>query len=396
VNFFSTILSVVLATSAATSNDVASHVKEIEAKNEIVMRKMYDAVYSQPYMYATFPFIPTEAQFRAKLGGTWTNASTFTYNNTNNVTLTRLVFNGNQLTFTGTCDTILIEYCIFKNLGGTLRQIDASGSNIVTIRYCYFENVSAGIYLNAVGSGNSGYNVHHNVFKNMTGTGHVDHRGQSIQFNNINAAANGSRIEYNYMYYDYSAGGDPEDIINIHTCIFTSGDRLLIQYNYIWGPGQYVAPLPCSNPSYVDGPSCSGGGILGSDAGSRYVTVQYNIVNYPGQYGIGLASGLDCIVDNNIVYQTSQNYTNVGIYCYNANGTGCSNNTVSNNRVWYRKSDGSVNGNYTPILPTSGGCTATTITGNNFNDGTVTDQTPPPTESIWWVNSTSNPRRSFY
>jgi hypothetical protein len=105
---------------------------------------------------------------------------------------------------------------------------------------------------------------------------------------------------------------------------------------------------------------------MSGDLNGRYVLVEKNIFVNAGQVGIGIASGQDIIVRNNVMFQEAAPKSNVGIYVWNQYSNPCSNHTIENNRVRYMQPDGSPNGFWD-----GGNCTGVTVSGNNWNDTTL-------------------------
>jgi len=104
---------------------------------------------------------------------------------------------------------------------------------------------------------------------------------------------------------------DTEDIISGY-----SAREMLIARNQIQG----------AHPDVINGgwTSDSGTGIILADGGGSDQTVEDNSLYMPGQVGIGIPGGKNCVVRRNVVYQLSQSprgASNVGIYSYNHYGS---------------------------------------------------------------------------
>jgi Right handed beta helix region len=145
-------------------------------------------------------------------------------------------------------------------------------------------------------------------------------RGQLVQLNQYS----GPNITIRCNISDQAIGGytnsdgkgGPEDHINIYKSSGTQDSSIYIVNNKIRGGG-----------------SKSGGGILAVDnGGGSYVHIDQNLLVDPGQYGIGIASGSNIKVTNNVIYSSAHDWTNVGIYIWNQYpSTNCANNEVSGN-----------------------------------------------------------------
>jgi hypothetical protein len=77
--------------------------------------------------------------------------------------------------------------------------------------------------------------------------------------------------------------------------------------------------------------------MLGDDGGS-YQLAKGNILVDLGQYGIGVASGNNMTVADNLVYARKQPFTNVGIYTWNQYPHPCHTISITCNKVrWQSK-----------------------------------------------------------
>jgi hypothetical protein len=103
----------------------------------------------------------------------------------------------------------------------------------------------------------------------------------------------------------------------------TVGSPIIIEKNVISGGG----------------PSTSGGGIMLGDAGGAYLVARGNVLEDPGQYGIGVAGGHDIEITGNVVVARRQPFTNVGISVWRQSPGQCHSIKVSDNQVnWISKS----------------------------------------------------------
>jgi O-antigen ligase len=139
-------------------------------------------------------------------------------------------------------------------------------------------------------------------------------RGQFVQFDKVYGP--GNVISCNAGVNE-PGRGVPEDAISIYKSSGTAESPILIERNSITGGG----------------PSPSGGGILLGDAGGSYLIARDNILENPGQYGIGVAGEHDIEVSGNIVVARRQPFTNVGISVWRQDPPECRNIVVKNNLV---------------------------------------------------------------
>jgi hypothetical protein len=120
-------------------------------------------------------------------------------------------------------------------------------------------------------------------------------RGQFVQFDKVVGGEN--RISCN-VGRNQPGQGTPEDAISLYKSHGAQNLPISVLYNLIIGGG----------------PSDSGGGIMLGDDGGSYQLAKGNILIDPGQYGIGVASGNNMTIADNLVYARKQPFTNVGIY----------------------------------------------------------------------------------
>jgi hypothetical protein len=160
-------------------------------------------------------------------------------------------------------------------------------------------------------------NVSCNSFRNARGP---IPRGQFVQFNEVHGS--GNRISCN-IGRNEPGHGQPEDAISMYRSSGTPESPILIENNTIVGGG----------------PSPSGGGIMLGDAGGSYLAARGNVLEDPGQYGIGVAGGHDIEISGNVVMARRQPFTNVGISVWRQYATECRDITVKDNFVnWVSKS----------------------------------------------------------
>lgn len=145
-------------------------------------------------------------------------------------------------------------------------------------------------------------------------------RGQFVQFGDVHGG--GNSISCN-IGVNEPGKGQPEDAISIYRSSGIPGDPIKIERNRITGGG----------------PSLSGGGIMLGDSGGSYLLARDNILQDPGQYGIGVAGEHDIAVIGNIVVARQKPFTNVGISVWRQQPPACQNITVADNLVhWISKS----------------------------------------------------------
>lgn len=189
----------------------------------------------------------------------------------------------------------------------------------VTVNNNYFTNVATGVY--AEQTSNGGIVVNNNQFLNMVGP---FPRGQFIQFNNVNGP--GSSVTNN-KGENVLGQSHAEDAISMYQSNGTSSSPIMISGNWIRGGG----------------PSSSGGGIMLGDEGGSYLTAQNNILINPGEYGMAIAGGDHNSILNNVIYGSSQYFTNVGLYVNSINGHTITNSSVRGNKVLFYNSSNYAN-----------------------------------------------------
>jgi len=223
---------------------------------------------------------------------------------------------------------IIIEYCYFEEMTGGIYLINCSN---ITIRHCYFQKIYRDP--NWGSAGNTG-------------------RGQAIQ---LNGCTGTSLIEYCYIYNP--AGYMNEDMINLYNCNFSS--EAFIQYCEARGTNTF---------------SPTGGGFLAGDGNNvcQNITIRNCKLSNPGQYGICIAGGNNNKMQNNQVFGASQPNTNVGMYIgHYANTLICDLNSATDNVVFFRNAAGTKNNYFWDVTPPNN-CTNTTQSNNTDGDGTLT------------------------
>lgn len=311
--------------------------------------------------------VPSYQKWASSVGGVITSSSAITQSS-GTLVVSRKSFANNvdkEIDCVNVTD-VLIEYCYFTD--ANVRAVEIENGTKVTIRRCFFQSNRTAIYLLNCDATNS-IKIEECVFLNVTGP---PANALPIQFDKC--AAPGALVQYNYIV-NLPSESDSQDKINMFSSNGASGNPILIKKNYIWGWG----------------PSTSGGGIIvdGSSSGSEssYVDIDGNILIYPGQYGCSVTAGDHNRIKNNVIYQTQETWTNVGIAIYDiANQMDCADNEATGNRVWYINNAGNQTGSYFPT-----DCTGTINSGNTFSDNTLTDAFPPQTETLWWKRGQQRP-----
>lgn len=209
-----------------------------------------------------------------------------------------------------------------------------------------FNDVSTGVY--AADSSNGALLMENNDATKVRGP---MPRGQMIQLN----AYSGSDIVIRCNRSDQALGGygtGPEDHISMYASSGTASSPIRILNNKMRGGG-----------------SPTGGGIMTGDNGGSYIQVKGNILQDPGQYAIGIASGTNISVVDNLVYAARRAWSNVGVYIWNqTTSMACNSNEISGNRVNYTHRDGFANPYWN-----DGNCGGViTNTPNTFPDATLT------------------------
>ena len=199
-----------------------------------------------------------------------------------------------------------------NDFSGNTGDILAVDSKNITVTWNRYRNVGNGV----VGSGQSNF----------------------VQF----ARTIGGTIAHNK-----GIGGNTEDIISMFESHGASAaSPTLIEDNAFEG---------------TDWSSDSGSGIMLGDDGGSHIVVRGNILVTPGQVGIGIASGTDIHVIDNLVYGAKRAGSNVGIAIWNQTSGSCSGDEIRGNKVTWYSADGSRNAAWD-----GGGCGS--VAGWSSND----------------------------
>jgi hypothetical protein len=210
------------------------------------------------------------------------------------------------------CQGVTISNRTFRNLGSKVVAISLSGCKGVVIDGVDFDAVAEGVF--AINS--SGITVRNTRYRNITGPSARDggHHGNLVQFDTVNSFA---------IHHNRGVGGDTEDIVSL----FRSGNGRVTDNHFegtTWS-------------------SRSGTGIIVGDGGSgSNVEVARNVLVSPGQVGIQVIGGTGHRIHDNVLYAAPRSgltSPNVAISSYASNPTA----EVWNNRVYWRKNDGSQN-----------------------------------------------------
>lgn len=253
-------------------------------------------------------------------------------------------------------NNITIRNCFFDGASGELVELE-NASNI-TIENCLFARGLAGVY--AVGSKN--VKIINCQFVNMKiryNNGNFAGRGVFVQMN----SCDGGEVT-NCRGENFDGESDPEDMISC----YGGSSNIRISGNILRG-------------GKIGGPSTSGGGIIVGDFGGTNCIIENNTLLNPGQYGLAIAGGRFNKILNNKVFSERTEVSNNPLYVANYSGSiGCSDITVTGNRVNWTDKTGSINNGWN-----SGQCGNTPY--NPSNNGTITlGEMNVPTHLITFVS----------
>ena len=159
----------------------------------------------------------------------------------------------------------------------------------------------------------------------------------------------------------------------IHDCKGVGGVTADIVSIYKSGGPDAAHPLILEDLQYQGNgwQDPSGSGVmLGDQGGGHIIARRIHLLN-PGAVGIGIAGGVDIHVTDNVIYGAKMPGSNIGLYVNNQSGQPSSGHEVARNRIYWLKSDGSLNwawnaGNCGPIIGWAG------APGTNvWNDTTI-------------------------
>lgn len=231
------------------------------------------------------------------------------------------------------------------DLRGGARNFKTEGS--------YFEDVSTALY----GNGASGpITFHKNYVTKIRGP---MPRGQMVQCNACKTTA-AAPIKVTCNVGDVK--GQPNVWRNVEdwTNFYSTGNAE-VAYNRLRGGGYQ---------GYNGNPPSGTAVLFGDAAGGTNAWVHDNSFVDMTNVGIGVAGGVGARIERNKIHMDaarSGNYTNVGIYVAKYSTGTCSGHSVTDNRVWVRKADGSLN----PYYFGDGSCGTVSQSGNAWNDATL-------------------------
>lgn len=226
----------------------------------------------------------------------------------------------------------------FSNIGNDVTAVRLSNCNNVIIEQCDFQSCCEPICLTNC----SNITVRYNRARNITGpyTRNGSNRGNLIQTVDCGAGI--------YIGYNIVIGGNTEDIISVYKTYATAANPTIIEYNKL------------RNYDYVSG---SGSGLMIGDGSGSYIIARHNILDTPGQVGIGVPGGHHISVDSNIVYGAQHTNANIAMYVADYSNDGNMNNiTFTNNQVKWLNQNGVSNAFYS-----DGSAGAINTSTNNFN-----------------------------
>lgn len=217
-------------------------------------------------------------------------------------------------------DVFASRNIVIRNV--TIEQTRGSGILVLNSRNVAIERNAIDDAISSVSvQGSQGVVVRCNRLRNPRGP---IPRGQFVQFGQVYGT--GNVISCN-VGVNEPGKGQPEDAISIYKSSGTVQSPILVERNTIVGGG----------------PSPSGGGIMLGDGGGSYLVARDNILEDPGQYGIGVAGEHDIEVSGNVVVARSQPFTNVGISVWRQDPPECRNIVVKNNLVHWIAARGGPN-----------------------------------------------------
>ena len=185
--------------------------------------------------------------------------------------------------------------------------------------------------------------------------------GQLVQFDKV--TGKGNTITHNYAIND-KGKSSPEDMISLYQSHGTKDSPILVENNYLVGDPVHGSA----------GKSDSGSGIMLGDGGGSWQVCRDNTLISPGQVGIGVASGKDIVVLDNLILGEKSNVSNVGLYAWNQyQGEVVGQVSLRGNTVAWVNSAGQDN----PYWD-GGGFSKVSETGNTFGGSALLQQTSVP------------------
>ncbi len=192
------------------------------------------------------------------------------------------------------------------NQNGAIRVANVRGLSVTN---SHFERVTAGILPTEsrgpiVIEGNTALNIGRNFVQ-------LDQvRGEGIRVRYNSMERNGDELR--------AGASDVEDWISVHMVYGEPLDPAQISYNRARGHGT----------------SDSGAFIILGDGGGRYIIAEGNVGVRPGQVGIGIAGGRNIRINDNIMYSSNSEVSNVAFYSADiTEAYECRYHTIQNNRA---------------------------------------------------------------
>ena len=234
-----------------------------------------------------------------------------------------------------------------------------SGASNLTVERNHIEDVSTALYANGA--------AHPIVFDRnyVTKIRGPMPRGQMVQLNNVKGGTGKSRVTCNVgdVQGQPNAWRNVEDWLN-----FYSTGGVEVAYNRLRGGGYQG----------YNGNNPSGTAVLfGDAAGGTDAWVHDNRFVGMTNVGVGVAGGVGARIERNQIHmdaRLSGNFTNVGIYVAKYSSGACSGHTVTGNRVFVRKADGSLNPRFFAAPSDTSYCGAVNVgspDSNVWNDTTL-------------------------
>jgi hypothetical protein len=247
---------------------------------------------------------------------------------------------------------VVIENLHISNPGG--RCVTVTKSSNVTIRNStigpcggeavYLSDVdTAQITGNYISETGNGVLIHRSDSIAVDGNEFVNAGRNFVQFDKVNGP--GSSISGNRGQNELG-GSIAEDMINVYESNGTAASPIRIVGNYLRNGG----------------PSGYGSGIMLGDNGGSHQIVEDNVLVNPGQVGIGVASGQNIRVADNLIYSAAQSWSNVGLYVWNQYDSACSDIEVAGNQVNWTAAGG-----YSSGFWSGGGCSNVSVYDNDWD-----------------------------
>ncbi len=223
-----------------------------------------------------------------------------------------------------------------------------TGASSVTVRRSYIHHVSGCLYSD---SGSHPLTFDRNLCTNIRGPNNRAgaNRGQMVQLNGQRSGSGQTKITCN-VSDQATPDHAVEDHINLYNSAGTASQPIEVAYNRMRGGH------PTSN---------SGSGIMTGDGSlGGHIWAHHNTIVNVRNVGIGVAGGVDVLVENNRIFMRMPDaqFVNQGMYVWSQGGGTCSGHAVKNNRV--NTSSGSFwNG---------GNCGPVELAGNVYGDASLT------------------------